>query len=171
MTTTPQESIKVSIRNELEATRTAFHTLLQSLSDTEWRRKSGYPVWTVGEVMVHLTLVLRELPNEIEAIRRGKRITKPPPAMFERVTVWLARVGAWRQTRDSVARKYDTAHAAMMVELDCIQQHEWLKRAHYPKINDGPVFPGAYVTIEILCRFPSRHFTRHLKDIREGLGG
>lgn len=169
MTTMPQDSVRTSIQSELEATRTAFHTLLQSLSDSDWRRKSGNPAWTVGEVFVHLTLVLRGLPKEIEAIRSGKSITKPPPTLFERLTILLARVGAWRQTPASVARKYDAAHAALIAELERIQQHEWRKRARYPKISDGPVFPGAYVTVEILARFPARHFSRHLKDIRDSL--
>ena len=41
-------SPREEIRAELEATREAYHALLESLSEEDWKRASGNPAWTVG---------------------------------------------------------------------------------------------------------------------------
>lgn len=159
--------IRQSIRDELEATRIAFHSLLLSLSDEDWNCKTGG--WSVGEIMVHLTLILRTITLEIDAVQQGKNIIKPPAPVYHRLNVTLARIGAWRQTAASVAERYDAAHAAMLAVVACIQSPNWNKTVRYPDLEGSPGHQNAEVSLKVLCHFPAQHFQYHLQEIKQAL--
>ena len=44
-----------AIGAELEATRKAFHRLLASFSESDFRRQGRNPGWTNGEILTHMT--------------------------------------------------------------------------------------------------------------------
>jgi hypothetical protein len=46
------------VREQLEATRHAFHGLVARVSADDWRRRSAISAWTIGEVLVHITVYL-----------------------------------------------------------------------------------------------------------------
>lgn len=46
---------KETIRRELEATRSRFHALLNSLSEEDFQKQSLNPGWTNGEILAHMT--------------------------------------------------------------------------------------------------------------------
>ena len=54
MNTQPQE-IKDGLCAELESAHRTFHTLFDSLSETDLRTKSHNPGWTNGEILAHMT--------------------------------------------------------------------------------------------------------------------
>ena len=54
MTQTADGTItRESARAEIEATRTAFHELLDSLSEADFKKKSGNGAWSNGQLMWH----------------------------------------------------------------------------------------------------------------------
>jgi hypothetical protein len=44
------------LRSELEASRVAWHTLLDSLSDTDLKKKSHNATWTNKHIVVHMAM-------------------------------------------------------------------------------------------------------------------
>ena len=66
------------LRRQLEDTRSAFHTVVESLNDADWYRKTNSTAWTVGEVLTHLADALAGTPEAIEHIRKGKNYLNPP---------------------------------------------------------------------------------------------
>jgi hypothetical protein len=67
----PRVLDRAALRAELEATNTQFRTLVESLSEERWRQPCPGSAWTVGEVMVHLTWALEQLPAEVASARRA----------------------------------------------------------------------------------------------------
>ncbi len=158
--TPPNASLRDEIRSGLETTRVAFHDLLGSVEAEDWGKRSGNPAWTVGEVLYHLALRLQLLARSIGWV------PKLPASVFNRLTVPMIRIGARKQTQQSVAEKYDDAHYAALRLLDSIQEGEWDKGVSYP--NWDSLLEG-YVTIERLFRHPAAHFELHSEEIRQGL--
>src|SRR2546430_12144051 len=66
------------LRRQLEETRSAFHTLLESLTDADWHRKTSSTAWTIGEVLTHFADALAGTPEAIEHVRQGKNYLNPP---------------------------------------------------------------------------------------------
>src|SRR5207248_6097447 len=60
------------LRSQLEETRSAFHALVQSLTDADWHRKTSSTAWTIGEVLTHFADALAGTPEAIEHVRQGK---------------------------------------------------------------------------------------------------
>jgi hypothetical protein len=69
----PPSPDRRALRSELEATRSAFQALAASLSDDQWQQRNPASAWTMGEVLVHLTWALEQLPKEVASARRGNR--------------------------------------------------------------------------------------------------
>jgi hypothetical protein len=55
-------------RQEIEATREAFYKLLASIPDEAFSLPSDNPVWTMGEVLFHMTLAPRFLTADLRLI-------------------------------------------------------------------------------------------------------
>src|SRR5215472_18742073 len=85
-----------ALRAQLEETRTAYHQLMESLTDADWHRKTRSTAWTVGEVMTHLADTLADKPVAIADVRRGRNHLNPPPALH-----WLAMRIGYRLVKQS----------------------------------------------------------------------
>lgn len=166
--TTASEAARLrqELRAELEATRVAYHVLLDLLSDDDWHRPSGNPAWTVGQVIYHMTMAPRMLPSDVRMIRRGRRAPGLPAFIFNSLNVLVTRWGARKHTPETVGQAYDAAHAAALAAFDTIQDHEWAKGVEYPEWD--PMLSG-FVTIERLFRYLSLHFKVHAEQIRQAL--
>src|SRR5437588_13128817 len=66
------------LRSQLEETRSAFHAMVESLTDADWHRKTSSTAWTVGEMLTHLADTLAHTPEAIEHLRQGKNYVNPP---------------------------------------------------------------------------------------------
>ncbi len=148
-----------AIRSELEATRTAFHELLRSVSSEEWK-KSANPAWSVGQLMWHVAWGAGHAPQAVEACRKGKAMN-PPTWILNPISTLITRVGARGATPESVDRKYASAHAAIVACLDGVQDEEWQK---------GVRAFGRYSTIESSFDRLREHFQEHEADILRALG-
>ena len=158
--------LREEIRAELEATRSSFHDLLNSLSDADWQKPSGNPAWTTGQLMYHMTFAPRMVPSDVRLIRRMGWTPKPPAFLFNGLNILLTRWGARKHTPQSLGGAYDAAHQVALDLLDTIQDDEWDKGMEYPGWD--PLLDG-YVTIERLFHYLSLHFEVHAEQVREGL--
>jgi hypothetical protein len=166
--TTASEAARLrkEIRADLEATRDAYHALLNSLSDEDWHKPSGNPAWTVGQVVYHMTMAPRMLPSDVRMIRRGRRAPGLPAFIFNFLNVLVTRWGARKHTRQTVGAAYDAAHAAALAAFETIQDHEWSKGVEYPDWD--PMLSG-FVTIERLFRYLPLHFEVHAGQVQQAL--
>lgn len=149
-----------AVRAELEATRTAFHDLLKSLSPEDWKKKSGNPAWSVGQLMWHIPWATGYVPRVVNACRQGKGFN-PPAWLMDPVNVLITRVGSRGATSKSVAAKYDAVHAAIIACLEGVQDGEWQMSVRSF---------GERYTVESAFHGAAGHFREHEADIRKGLG-
>jgi hypothetical protein len=148
------------LHRQLEDTRSAFHAVVESLTDADWYRKTNSTAWTVGEVLTHLADALAGTPEAIEHIRQGKNYLNPPsflnwlgPLINRRLVQQSAR----SQTRASVLAWYDKAHTALVATVEGIQDDEWGQGAY--------CFGAGYKTILDLCQYMPSHFQEHAAQI------
>lgn len=144
------------LRAELETTRLAFHRLVGSLTDEGWRTKSPNSAWTMGEVLVHLTWALEQLPAEIAGARLGKgmfNFPKPLAPLVDLLSYWLNRWFARNATPASLLARYDAAMTAVLHTLDAVEEGEWGLGANF--------YGHGFYTIADLFHTPTEHFAEH----------
>jgi hypothetical protein len=162
---TPSSTLpdRTVLRAQLEEMRTAYHALMESLTDADWHRKTISTAWTVGEVMTHLADTLAEKPETIAHVRRGKNRLNLPPFLnwlAPGIGYLLVKYSARHQTRQTILARYDQAYTALMATLDGIKDHEW---------NLGALCYGeGYKTILDVCQMPMSHFQEHAAQVATG---
>ncbi len=149
-----------AIRAEIESTRTAFHELLDSLSDEDWKRKTANPAWSVGQLMWHLGRGMEFFTQNIAYCRKG-RAPNPPAWLIAPGNVLLTRFGSRDATRASAGEKYDRGHEALLACLEGVGDDEWAKAVR--------AFGSDY-TIESTFNQVAKHYREHESDILQGLG-
>jgi len=151
------------MRAELEATRATFHKLLLVIPEDDWHKPSSNPAWTVGELLYHMSMALRMLPEDVRLIRWLGWTPRPPASLFNWLNECFTRRGARNLTLESIAEKYDSAHADVLNLLGTIRDDEWDKGMDYPDWD--PLLSG-HVTIERLFHYPALHFESHAAHIQ-----
>jgi len=159
-TASPASATKEAIRAELEATRAQYRELLNSLSDEDWKQKSGNPSWNVRQLMWHMAWANGYTLNGVDSCRKGKG-SNPPNWISDFGNTWITRIGARGATKQSVAEKYEGSHAKALAALETVQDDEWQKSAR--------VF-NQDITVESTFRSIPEHFKEHESDIKKGLG-
>jgi hypothetical protein len=144
---------RAAIRAELEASRIAFLALVDATSDERWQRKSPTTRWTEGQVLVHLTWALEQLPREVESARRGKGMFNFPKRVADPLSYWFTRWLARKATRESLAQRYDAAIAAVLATLEDVQDSEWERGARF--------YGERFYTVAELFHTPTDHLTQH----------
>lgn len=151
-----------AIRAELEATRSAFHALLNQISEADWTKKSAAQ-GSIGQLLVHITGYLGIIvPRVVAGARAGKKNSMPVPsgAIGDSLNYLINRVLTIRANRDTIAAKYDSAHAAALKLLDSVRDDEWEKATTYP---------AGHKTIPEIFRYHTTHFNEHAEHIRQCL--
>src|SRR5439155_1043789 len=120
-TPSPASPTRESIRAELEATKTQYHALRNSLSEEDWKQKSGNPSWNVRQLMWHMSWANGYTMQGVESCRKGKG-TNPPNWIADFGNTWITRIGSRGATRESVGEKYDEAHAKVLAALAGVQE-------------------------------------------------
>lgn len=149
-----------ALRAELEATNTRFCALVESIPDARWRQRSPGCAWTVGEVMVHLTWALEQLPAEVASARGGKGMFNYPAWLANPASYWINRWNARGATRESVVRRYDAAMAAVLDTLDAVADSDWELGANF--------YGHGFYTIEGLFHTPAQHLVEHTAALAGG---
>lgn len=168
------DKISESIRSEYESARTAFHTLLDSLSEEDLRAKSNNPGWTNGEILFHMTLGFQVLLALLPMARFFAHL----PRIFSRVFAgllnaftWLfnpinaagGRGGARFYRRNNIGKKFDHVIDSLLKKLVSVKENEWQSGMYYPTKWDS-LF-SQFMTLEKLFRYTVIHFNFHLKQI------
>jgi len=167
-------NIKDSIRTELDATRTTFHTLLDSLTEEDMHKQSLNPGWTNGEILAHMTfgfLILSVLmPMARMWGRLPKASSKPFAGLLNAVTGpfnWINALGARGQgkvfTYKRVGKIYNRVHASLLKQVNSIRDDEWQRGMYYPVKWDSNF--DEFMTLEKLFHYPVIHFNFHLGQI------
>ncbi len=169
-----QQLTKDAIRDELEATRTAFHALSDSLSEADRQRRSTNAAWTNGEVLFHITFAFMLLPKLMWLIRFFGRLPKQwskPFAMLLNFSTpvfnWINGLaphgGARLYHGQRLDRKYDREHAHILHLLNTLPDAELQRGMYYPDKWDGLFRP--YMTLADLFVYPTIHFRFHRDQI------
>lgn len=154
-------STREQLRQELEATRLAYHELLEAIPEWGWERPTANPAWNVRQTMFHMTLAPRFLPGDVAMLRRGW-VPKVPAWLFDLLNKWYTRWAGARQTRTSLAAEYDRRHEAVLALLETIRPEEWALAGEYPAINEN--LAGTR-TIAEMFHYLTVHFEEHAADI------
>lgn len=151
---------KEAIRDELEATRTAYHELLDSLSAEDWKQKTANPSWNVRQLMWHIAWGNSVTTQSVDRCRKGKGLNVPDAIANPLNALWT-RINSRNATPESVARQYDDVHDKILACLETINDDEWHK---------GARLFGNDMTVESCFHEAKTHFDEHSADILKGLG-
>lgn len=151
------------IIDELENAKTAYHELLTEVPGPAWEKPSGNPAWNIRQMMYHITIALRLLPQDVRFIRRGSRL-KPPAWLFNWFNKWYNRWGARGHTKTSLAAAYDRNHETALALLGELSDEELLLAAEYPDI--GGNMSGGRRTIADIYLYAAAHVAEHTPDVK-----
>ena len=157
------EQIRQQLCRELETTRQLFHRLLDEIAEGDLDQPSLNPAWTIREVLYHMSLAPRNLPADVRLIRHLKWVPRIPAGPFNRLNAYLTRRGARNMTKNSLAEKYDQAHARTLGALESVADQEWAFGVNYPDWD--PLLSGS-VNLERLFQYISLHFNAHAQEIK-----
>lgn len=160
-------TMRESLRQEIEATRTSFHELLNSIPDEAFSLPSENPAWTIGEVLYHMSIAPRMLGTDVKMILNQNWFYRLIPAIIpKRLFDWLnkilTKIGARNLTREFLASEYDKAHLATLKALDEVKEAYFEKKLNYPDWD--PLLSGE-VTLERLFHYIKLHFEAHAEQI------
>jgi DinB superfamily len=147
-----------ALRAGLEATRTTFHNLLDSVSGDRWFMKSPASAWTMAEVFAHVTWALEYLPKEIARARRGKGMFNMPKRVADPASYWFIRLTARKSTPESVRRRYDAAIDAAIKALESVPDSDWELGAEF--------YGEGFHTVADLFRVPAKHLAEHTAGLQ-----
>jgi hypothetical protein len=159
-TETSAATDRQAIRADIETTRTAYHKLLGSLSDEDWRKKSANPAWSVGQLMWHLSHGMEFFTQAVGYCRKGKG-PNPPSWLIAPGNVLLTRFGSRGATPQSAREKFDQGTDRLLTCLDGVKDDEWSKAAR--------IYGNDY-TIASTFSQVAEHYQEHETDILKGLG-
>lgn len=151
---------RTALQAELEATRTAFHAFLDALSPDQWREKSPSSAWTLGEIALHLTWALEQLPQEVASARRGKGMFNSPKqldGLADALSYWYTRWLARKTTPETIALRYDAAMTAVLHSLDEVKESDWVLGA--------PFYGHGFYSVEDLFHTPAEHLAEHTAEL------
>ena len=168
------QETKDGIRAELESTYTTFHTLLDSLSESDLRKRSRNPGWTNGEILAHMTFGFIILTALLPMARLWGHLPRWTSKVFAGLLNaftapfnWINALGARFQaqvfTYKRIGKIYDWVYISLVKQINSIKDNEWERGMHYPTRWDSNF--SDFMTIEKLFHYPVTHFNFHLGQI------
>ncbi len=166
--------IAEAIRKELETTRVRFHSLLDSLSEEDFRTQSLNPGWTNGEILAHMTFGFIVITVLLPLARLWGRLPKSSSKWFAWLLNaltgpfnWFNALGARGQgkvfTRQRIGNIFDRAYFSLSKKINSIKDEEWERGMYYPTKWDSNF--DEFMTLEKLFHYPVTHFNFHLTQI------
>lgn len=161
---------KEEIRRELETARTEFHTLLNSLSEQDFHKRSLNPGWTNGEILAHMTFGFIIINVLLPIARLWGKLPKSSSKWFARLLNaftgpfnWFNTLGARGQgkffTRQRIGKIYDQTYFSLLKKVNSIKDNEWERGMYYPTKWDSNF--DEFMTLEKLFHYPVTHFNFH----------
>jgi DinB family protein len=167
---------KETLRSELEASRLAFHALLDWLSKADLKKQSLNAGWTNEELLFHMALAFFVLTSLLPLARLfghlPKAFSHPLAQMLNGCTRpfnWInalgTRLGGRVMTSKSLGKTFDWANAHLVKALYTFSDEDWQRCGMYAPTRWDAVSFKDYMTLEDLFRMPLLHFNFHLKQI------
>ncbi|MBX3070112.1 MAG: DinB family protein [Thermomicrobiales bacterium] len=145
------------MRAQLAATREAFHSLLDKLSDDDLQQPSLNPKWTNGALLSHIIVSLRFLPLAVASAKRGRGMFNLPAPVFDPVNATIASVLGKHQSIASLRHRYDSAFDAALTRLDGVQPEELQRGANF--------YRSGFHDIRRLYESQAHHLAEHGADV------
>lgn len=167
-------TIKEEICTELDATRTRFHSLLNSFSEQDFQEQSLNSGWTNGEILAHMTFGFIVVDVLLSLARLWGRLPKRTSKWFAWLLNiftgpfnWFNALGARGQgkifTRKRIGKIYDQTYFSLLKKVNTIKDNEWERGMYYPTKWDSNF--EEFMTLEKLFHYPVTHFNFHLTQI------
>ncbi len=174
MASTHDEGVAQSIRSELEATRSSFHAVLDSLSEEDVHRPSLNPGWTNGEILAHMLfgfIILNALLPMARIWGHLPKGSSKPFAWLLDVSAgpfnWFNALGARMQgkvfTYQRIGKLYDRVNASLLTKVASLHDEEWERGMYYPTQWDSNF--SEFMTLEKLFHYPVIHFNFHRNQL------
>jgi hypothetical protein len=162
------------IQNIFESTRDEFHTLLESISEEDWKKQSLNSGWSNGEIFAHILfgfIILNALLPMARIWGKLPRESSKPFAEFLNFITkpfnWINALGARGQgkvfTYRNVGKTFDKVLSSLISKANTIHGDEWQSGMYYPTKWD-PNFSN-YMTLEKLFLYPIAHYKLHKNQI------
>jgi hypothetical protein len=151
------QSVRNTVRAEMETNRVTFHALLNNFSEADLSRPSANPAFSVKAILHHMTHSLQAVPLEARAAQRGHNLLAMPQGLYDILIVPGTRFTAWFQNKASLARNYDAAHTQALKALDAVQDAEWTRPLQMFYVK---------TTLEDVFRRQARHIAEHAEQLR-----
>ncbi len=169
--------IERSILAELDDAKIAFHTMLNSMEEVDFRGQSLNPGWTNGEIMVHITFGFIVLNVLLPMARLWGRLPRGSSRWFADLLNWFTRPFNWINglgarfqgkvfTYPRVRKIFDRYYNSLVKKAGSIRADEWDHGMYYPARWD-PNFSD-FMTLEKLFRYVVAHTRFHLTQIKLG---
>lgn len=167
-------AIQDALRRELEMARTSFHSLLDSLSQEDFRKQSLNPGWTNGEILAHITFGFLITNLLLPMTRLWGRLPKGSSKWFAGLLNaftglfnWVNELGARGQgkifTHPRIGRIFDRVYFSLLEKINSIHKDEWQHGMYYPTRWDSNF--DEFMTLEQLFHYPVTHFNFHRAQI------
>src|SRR5215217_8636299 len=129
-------TIREEIVRGLETTRRDFHSLLDSLSEQDFKKQSLNSGWTNGEILAHMTFGFMIINVLLPTARLWGRLPKGSSKWFAwllnsftGIFNWFNMLGARGQgkvfTQQRLGKIYDRVHFSLIKKIDSIKDDEW----------------------------------------------
>jgi hypothetical protein len=174
MPTIKSDETKSAIKSQLAQTRSEFHTLLNSLSEEDLKRRSKNEGWTNGEILFHMMFAFLLILTLVPMMRLWSRLPKKYSKGFANVLNFSTAPFNWINglaphmggnifTRNLLRVRFDKVYTHLIRLVDSVKENEWESGMYYPDKWE-PLF-DEYMTMEKLLYYPIRHFRFHVDQL------
>jgi len=126
---------KTILREQMSATRIAFHELLKRVPDEKWLQKIPGSDWTASHQFWHLVLVQRMYTHTIHAFRQGHSYPLKARALLDLIAVGLSYRLNSKHPKALVAEEYDRSFETLCTLMDFLSDDEFKLRGKFAGMN------------------------------------
>lgn len=154
--------------------RQTFHSLLASATVAGLGRPSNGTKWTNGQLLFHMLFGYLIVVRLLFLVRIFGRLPRGCSRVFARaleavavpfhaINYFGSAAGPRLLGYEGMGRRFDRVVATLLSRLDRESDCELSRGMHYPTSWD-PYFK-AYMTLEDVYRYPTRHFEHHRRQL------
>jgi hypothetical protein len=170
----PELVSRQAVHDELEATRAAFHRLVQDATPNDLRRMTHGTRWTNEQLLFHMLLgyliartllVLARVFARLPAVasRRFAALLNSATPLFDEVNFYGSCIGARIVDRRRMVATFDQAIAALHRGLATETGTDLQRGMSYP-VRWDPFFKE-FMTVADIYHYPTQHFDFHRRQL------
>ena len=155
---------RAAIRAAVESMAPDFAALVAEIGEGGWKKKSGIPAFTCGQLAWHMAASTSFLTGQIEGASKGKALNPPAflrPMLFK-MSELRVRVASRKATPASVLADLRDGTTRLLAVLDSVDD---------AALNSSATMMGETRTIGSMFQMPVDHLAEHTAHIRAGLAG